>query len=313
VVDKVLRATASACVTAPAAFVVQTEEGSPTGSDQLHRLQRRQHQGQHERQHVHPVRRRRSTRAQRGRAGLPRTFALDNGSGSDTSPPTTSITSPASGATVSGVITVAASASDNVGVTRVEFYRDGALAATDTTAPYQWSWNTATAANGSHTLFTRAFDAAGNTGTSASRTVTVNNPTDLDISGWRLVQTNSAITYTLPAGTRIPSSGYVVIARNASKSAFEAFWRGGTPLPSNVDTSTRATGDSDQRQRELRAPQRIRHADRRHHHQPVRGRRPEHPAPRSLPGGRPVGQLERARPLRALPAREPRPAARGAW
>jgi beta-lactamase superfamily II metal-dependent hydrolase len=238
VVDKVLRATAAACITAPPAFVVQTEEGSPTGSLTSFTgysvgnikvttngagtftlsADGRVNQGPNE----------------VAAAGLPRTFLLDDAGGSDTTPPATAITSPASGATVSGVITVAASASDNVGVARVEFYRDGALAATDTTAPYQWSWNTATATNGSHTLFTRAFDAAGNMGTSASRTVTVSNPTDLDISGWRLVQANSALTYTLPAGTRIPSNGYVVIARNASKPAFEAFWRGGTPLPSNV-------------------------------------------------------------------------------
>jgi hypothetical protein len=48
------------------------------------------------------------------------------------------------------------------------------------------------------------------------------------------VQANSARTYTIPSGTRIPSGGYVVIGRNASKAAFEAFWRGGTALPSNV-------------------------------------------------------------------------------
>ena len=59
-------------------------------------------------------------------------------------------------------------------------------------------------------------------------------PTTLDISGWRLVQANSARTYTIPSGTRIPSGGYVVIGRNATKAAFEGFWRGGTALPSNV-------------------------------------------------------------------------------
>ena len=51
------------------------------------------------------------------------------GGGGDTTPPTTSITSPADGATVSGTVTVSANASDNVGVSRVELYVDGALAA----------------------------------------------------------------------------------------------------------------------------------------------------------------------------------------
>src|SRR5262245_16896717 len=47
--------------------------------------------------------------------------------GGDTTPPTASITSPAGGATVSGTVTVNASAGDNVGVTRVELRVDGTL------------------------------------------------------------------------------------------------------------------------------------------------------------------------------------------
>jgi len=70
---------------------------------------------------------------------------------------------------------VTASASDNVGVTKVEFYRDGALQSTVTTSPYSWSWNTTGVANGSHTLQTKAYDAANNVGSSATITVTVNN------------------------------------------------------------------------------------------------------------------------------------------
>jgi subtilisin family serine protease len=93
----------------------------------------------------------------------------------DTTPPTTSITSPANGATVSGTITVSANASDDVGVTRVELYVDGGLLGTDTSSPYQFSWNTASVANGSHSLQTRAYDAAGNVGSSAVVTVTVSN------------------------------------------------------------------------------------------------------------------------------------------
>jgi hypothetical protein len=96
---------------------------------------------------------------------------------SDTTPPTTSITAPANGATVSGTVSVTASASDNVGVTKVEFYLDGALKTTDTASPYSWSWDTTTAANGSHSLVSKAYDAAGNVGTSSTVTVTVSNST----------------------------------------------------------------------------------------------------------------------------------------
>lgn len=99
------------------------------------------------------------------------------GTGGDTTPPTTSITSPANGATVSGTVSVTASASDNVGVTNVEFYIDNALRGNDTTSPYSFSWNTTTETNGTHTIFSKAFDAAGNVGTSTTISVTVNNQT----------------------------------------------------------------------------------------------------------------------------------------
>jgi hypothetical protein len=95
----------------------------------------------------------------------------------DTTPPTTSITSPANNATVSGTITVTASASDNVGVVKVEFYIDSVLKSTSTTSPYTFSWNTTTVANGTHTIFSKAYDAANNVGTSATVTVTVSNTT----------------------------------------------------------------------------------------------------------------------------------------
>ena len=58
--------------------------------------------------------------------------------------------------------------------------------------------------------------------------------TGTNVGGWRISQLNSTSNYTIPAGTVIPDNGYLIVGRNATKSAFEAFWRGGTPLPSNV-------------------------------------------------------------------------------
>ena len=142
----------------------------------------------------------------------------------DTTAPVTSITSPAPGATVSGTVAVAASASDAVGVTKVEFWLDGALQSTDTASPYAWSWATGGVANGSHTLTSKAWDAAGNVGSSAAVTVTVANVSGTSVAGWRVVQASSSLTYTIPAGTVIPANGYLVIGRNATKAAFEAFW-----------------------------------------------------------------------------------------
>ena len=104
-------------------------------------------------------------------------FTLVPAAAGDTTPPTASITSPAAGATVSGTIGIQANASDNVGVTRVDFLVDGSLLSSDTTAPFAASWNTANAANGAHSLTVRAFDAANNQKTSAAVSVTVNNGT----------------------------------------------------------------------------------------------------------------------------------------
>src|SRR5438105_3554117 len=103
---------------------------------------------------------------------------INQGGTPDTTPPTTSITAPANGATVSGTTSVTATASDNVGVTKVEFYLDNVLQSTSTTSPYSWNWNTTTSANGAHVLNSKAYDAAGNTGTSTNVSVTVSNVAD---------------------------------------------------------------------------------------------------------------------------------------
>ena len=94
----------------------------------------------------------------------------------DTTPPTVAITSP-TGGTVSGSVTVQASASDNVGVARVDLLANNVVVATSNVAPYAFSWNTTSYANGSVTLAARAYDAAGNAATSANVTVNVSNST----------------------------------------------------------------------------------------------------------------------------------------
>ncbi|HWG55116.1 MAG TPA: S8 family serine peptidase [Gaiellaceae bacterium] len=130
------------------------------------------------------------------------------GGGADTTAPTTSITSPANGATVSGTVTVAANASDDVGVSRVELYVDGALHSTDSASPYSFSWSTSTVPDGSHTLRTRAVDAAGNAGTSATITVTVSNST----AGGELLANGgfegSAAPWTLTGNAYWSTGGY---------------------------------------------------------------------------------------------------------
>lgn len=105
---------------------------------------------------------------------IARFFGLDN---LDGVAPTATITAPANGATVSGTVAITANASDDIGLDHVEFLLDGALLGSDATAPYAYSWNSATASNGAHALQARAIDLAGNSGSSAAVNVTVTGGT----------------------------------------------------------------------------------------------------------------------------------------
>jgi thermitase len=92
----------------------------------------------------------------------------------DTTPPTVSISSPVTGATVTGTITVSGLATDNVGVVKVELWVDGTLNTSTTSPSYALSWNSASVPNAGHNLTVKAYDAAGNVG-QASVGVTVAN------------------------------------------------------------------------------------------------------------------------------------------
>jgi hypothetical protein len=92
--------------------------------------------------------------------------------GVDSTAPTLTITNPAGGATVSGVVAIKATASDNSGAAGIKqtLYIDGAQVATATGASLSYNWNTKKASSGTHTIVVTARDAAGN---STSRQVQV--------------------------------------------------------------------------------------------------------------------------------------------
>ncbi|HJU41525.1 MAG TPA: Ig-like domain-containing protein, partial [Vicinamibacterales bacterium] len=126
----------------------------------------------------------------------------------DGTAPAVSVTAPAAGATVSGSISVAANASDNLGVAGVQFKLDGAnLGAEDIVAPYAVTWDTTSVASGAHTLTAVARDLIGNTAVSAPVTVTVNagalvlSPADtwLNINAENHNADPQLMTYTWPA------------------------------------------------------------------------------------------------------------------
>ncbi len=101
-----------------------------------------------------------------------------SGGTTDTTKPTVTLTAPSSYTAIKGVpILVSADATDNVGVVGVQFKLDGAnLNTEDTTSAYSTIWDTTNASEGPHTLTAVARDAAGNTQTSSSVTVTISVP-----------------------------------------------------------------------------------------------------------------------------------------
>ncbi|MFL6446301.1 MAG: galactose oxidase-like domain-containing protein [Bryobacteraceae bacterium] len=90
-------------------------------------------------------------------------------------PPTVTMNSPAPG-TLAGLSTLSASASDNVGVTGVQFLIDGSpIGPQLTSSPYEFTWNSAGASNGTHSVSAMAKNSANQTTTSAAVNVTVDN------------------------------------------------------------------------------------------------------------------------------------------
>ena len=109
------------------------------------------------------------------------------GSG-DTTAPVATLTSPANGTlNLTGAVVLAADATDDVGVTLVQFEVDGAVLAQTATAPYSVTLaSTATYASGAHVVRVRARDAAGNWSPWATSTVTFGGSVALPVGFTRL-------------------------------------------------------------------------------------------------------------------------------
>ncbi|MDR4518177.1 MAG: Ig-like domain-containing protein [Nitrosomonas sp.] len=176
---------------------------------------------------------------------------LNNTSGvpgtGDTKAPNISITNP-TGGEVSGVIPVAVSYSDNVGVVSVEYYVNGALHGKSTQEPFAYTLDTTSLADGQNTLSAIAFDAAGNQGSSGV-TFTVNNGTSGGGGG-----TSEGVVISIVSPTSGVVSGTIPVELNYSDTAgivsvdlYINDQRYGTdtqaPFMFNLDTATVADGD----------------------------------------------------------------------
>jgi len=181
-----------------------------------------------------------------------------NGGGtSDVTPPTVSISSPASGTifSASATVDISATASDDVEVTKVEFYRSGVLRSVDLSAPYVWSPSLTAASNGTYSLTARALDAAGNAATSAPVNVTVNIPsgggTPAPLAGtWSVDSFNldfdqiSDLKFTLDDTLVVTAISYRFGGKSFSFSGAQID-RGGADLDLNGDFDIEIDWDSD--------------------------------------------------------------------
>ncbi|MEZ5691808.1 MAG: S8 family serine peptidase [Rickettsiales bacterium] len=93
----------------------------------------------------------------------------------DTTPPLVAISSPASGSTLSGTVYLTSTASDNVGVEKVDYYINGTFFGSASSSPYRLSWDTTEASNGNATITAYAIDTSGNTSTASNVSVVVSN------------------------------------------------------------------------------------------------------------------------------------------
>src|SRR5712692_1503078 len=138
-----------------------------------------------------------------------------------TAAPKVSVTTPQSGATLSGVTPLQASAADNGGVAGVQFKVDGANVGAEVAAsPYSFNWDSRTVANGRHAVSAAARDATGNLRTSVPVSVTVSNvapPLPPGPAGWTR-HAGQTIKRVCPPDPSPPSEGC---------SAVVADWSGG--------------------------------------------------------------------------------------
>jgi thermitase len=138
---------------------------------------------------------------------------------------------------VADLVTISVHATDDTEVSAVELFVDGKLLGTDTTAPYQFSWDTTEHPNGTITLEARAHDAAGNTAT-ATLTVVVDNEDTQDNLDPNADTEAPAVWFLTPSDGDTVSGG-VVIEINASDNVgvtMLACYANGTLLSTRSDS-----------------------------------------------------------------------------
>jgi chitinase len=168
----------------------------------------------------------------------------------DVTSPTIFHTAPVQGSRVSGTINVSCNASDDVGVSRVEFFVNGAMRAAVNYTPYYFSWDTKAVADGSYILSAKAYDAAGNVGQAATVTVTVNNTVPVldkiapTVTAFRMPSSANSLTAavsSLTASDSVGVTGYLITESVTKPAASAAGWTASAPKSFTLSGTGRKT------------------------------------------------------------------------
>lgn len=168
---------------------------------------------------------------------------VDNRSG-DSVPPTVTLTASTSRVIAGELVTLYAKATDNTGISRVEFYKNDSLTATLSKAPYNYVWNTAGQSVGVYSFVAKAYDLAGNVTT--SNQMNVNIATTVTIIYPKNGQVVSGVINKFTAQFGDPVSGYVYlfIDNNLMASKSVGATTGPVTLDYNWNTASHPNGST---------------------------------------------------------------------
>jgi hypothetical protein len=136
--------------------------------------------------------------------------AINVGSPADSQAP---VVSSASVSGSSGTITFSVAATDNVGITRVDYWVDSANVVSATSAPFSAAYNSSLLANGNHTLVAKAYDAEGNEGVSPAVGFSVSN------TSFQEVEANGSIS----TANVVPDSATTILGEVVGMADYDYF------------------------------------------------------------------------------------------
>lgn len=149
----------------------------------------------------------------------------------DTVIPTVAVNSPVDMSTVSNLVIIDSTSTDDTGIVRAELWVDGALYHTEYTAPFTMAWPSMLFSNGDHTLQIKSYDVAGNVGVSSVVNVLVDNIPDT---------TAPMVDITAPTGGATVSGWFSVGAMSTDNSGAVKkveIWKDGVLLATSTPLS----------------------------------------------------------------------------